>query len=854
MNFWKLWPVRAMGLLAATSLQGDIVEDARVFELEAFIVEETARTQTETLSPLTMSVAGFGLGGRSLLEIPRAVSSLSPEVMALLDIQSAEDLTRFGAGTQRVNYFGLAGSSFLRGARTGTYFNGMLRAYQRNEMPMGFGALEGIDLIRGPVPAGFSPTLVGGALNQRPKQPYFDTARGSVALRLGSHNEQRLTFDTGGPFLMGDAPAAYRVSATIHRADRFYENVPNDFDSLYVVLKTKLSPRHRLTVGGEIYSYRSSEIPGINRPTRELIDQGEYVIGEPVPLVSSEWGGNVIRPLVEFPFTLVVNPRLHALSIPGPTARGLLDPALLELMIDLNDPLQLEQLYSVRPLGEIPPFARDWVSETERLLASAGRSPQDAYLYTPEFFAAGGEALTVRLPQERVLADPADKADALNLIAFADLETRLSGDAVLLWRGFFEYLDTDKVSTYGFAMDTRQWIGHLRGEWQEETLPGRLRLVAGVDLRFNRARMLQDFDAEPFSRRDLSRAGISNNTVVAAGGALAPDGLNLWSRFGNASQESDLWQMATYASSEIFVTDTFILDLAFRLENAFWETGLPAEVDRATASEFAARADSGNTVLWQVQVNPRWEVRPGLVLYAAAQAGKAVAPGDGGTIVGEGSFTNTELIEGGIKLGHPDGRLFATLSVYHWDQASFSSRDAAARPLRGKGLEIETTWAVTESLTLLGAFTAQRVILRADLLGFGALPQDAEGWALNGGILNADEGRPAPGNPEMVFAGYPEVSASGTLVYDLGAGWQSSLSAVWRDSYYHDMERSLRLPGSMVWATQLRYEVERWWLSLQVDNLFDTDYWIGQEPVFSAGTLILQGTGRTVHVTAGWRF
>jgi len=842
-----------MGLLAATSLHAIEIESDRIIDLEAFIVEETARTQQETLSPLSVRVDSLFGGDRTVAEIPRAVTVLSPELLELLRIDSYEALDRVGAGTQRVNYFGLAGSAFLRGARAGTYFNGMLRAYQRNEMPMSFGSLSGLEIIKGPVPASFSPTLVGGAVNQRPKSPYYDAARGSVEIGIGSWEERRLTIDYGAPLLFMGKPAAYRFSYTGHRSKRFYKDVPNDYDSLYFAAKVKLSERNRLFLAAEAFDYRSSEIPGVNRPTQELIRSGEYVVGEPPSLTSPEWGGTVVRPLLEFPFSLTVNPQLFALAIPGELARKALDPGLRATLLDLSDPAVLSSLYTIRPETEVPGFARDARGPAAAHLAAVDVQPQDAFLYTPEYFEAGGEVLTTRLPRDRVLSDARDRADSRNYLLFAELETRLAGENLFLNRFYLEHLATEKASSYGFALNTDQLVLQGRSEWQLH-YGGESSLSLGADLRFTGASTLQDFDAEPFSRRDLSRNSISGNSVVIAGGQEGPDGLNHWSSFGTASQDSELLQAALFAGGRWEPREALEIHYGARLENAWWQTDLPGAVDRADADLRAARSGSSQTTLWQVHLNPHYRLFPGVHLYGALQIGKALAPGDGGAISGEDSFTDAELAEAGIKVNLFDGRLYSTLAAYHWDQSTFSTRDAAARPLRARGVEWEMTFSPSERVTLVGAATAQRVYLRTDTLGFGALPQDEQGWALNGGILNASDGRTAPDNPEGVFAGFPEVSAHLYLALTLPGGFRVSGGPAWRDGYFHDMQRALRIPGYTLWNAQLRYEAESWWIRLHVDNLLDRDYWIGQEPVFSAGTLILQGSGRSAHLSAGFRF
>ena len=843
-----------MGLLAATSLRGDDAESRTVFALEAFIVEETAQTTTETLSPLSMRMdTPFG-EDLTVDALPRAVTVLTPELQELLQIDSYEALDRFGAGTQRLNYFGLAGSAFIRGARAGTYFNGMLRAYQRNEMPMSFGAFEGLEIVKGPVPAALTPTLVGGAVNQRPKRPYFDRARGSIEVEAGSFDQWQVQLDYGAPLMLLGKPAAYRISYTGHRSNRYYENVPHDFDSLYAAAKIKLSDNHRLFVGGEIYDFRSSEIPGINRPTRELIRDGRYVIGEPALLTGSAWGGQVVRPLLAFPYTFSVNPALFALAIPGETARARIPDALRAHMLDLNDPATVDAIYQPVPVGQVPGFAAWAHADTAAFLQQVDQRTQDAYVYTPEYFAAGGEVLTQQLPMNRVLADPLDKADSRDAIAFADLETLLGNGDRLLTRFFMEKLSTEKASTYGFAFNSDQLVLQGKLEYQPVLAGESNRLAMGLDLRYTEASVLQDFDAEPFSRRDLTLDTISANTRVPAGGMTGPDGQNFWSSFGTASLDSELKQAALYLTGTRYFGERMALHYGGRLEQAWYTVGLPDAVDNPVPGAAGEVARDSDTFLWQLHLNPQVEFAPGWTAYSALQVGKALAPGDGGTVSGEEGFTDVELFEAGLKARLLEDSLFASLSVYHWDQATYSTRDASARPLRAKGVEVEVTWSPIEQLTLMGAFTAQRVFLRTDVLGFGAIPQSEEGWALNAGVLNATGGRSAPANPEMAFAGLPEVTAHLYAVWDLPHGFQVAGGPIWRDGYYHDMQRAMRIPGYVLWTAQLRYDADDWWVRLHVENLFDTDYWIGQEPVFSAGTLILQGSGRKWQVTAGYRF
>jgi len=850
----QLPAILATGLFAATSLQGDSLETREVIDLEAFIVEESTRGDQDPLNPSEQLSEGFFGRVLSLTETPRSMTVIPAPILEWVGIDDYDALTEVGAGTQRTNYFGLAGSAFLRGARAGTYYDGILRLYQRNEMPMSFGALERIELVRGSAPAGLSPTLVGGYVNQVPKSPFFDQTRGEIRAGIGKFATRSADFDYGGPFLLGDLPAAYRVSLSMERSDRFYKNTPEERESAYLGLKMKLNDRQRLFLAGEYYRFRSSEIPGINRPTQSLVDHLEYVIGEPASLVDPGWDDTANRSLLTFPFTLVAHPALYALGLPGDRARSSIDPALLDEMIWLGDQTGLERVYTSRPADEVPPSFQNLIPVVESLLAGIDPQPQDTYVYTPAYFEAGGKALTEPIARNEVLADPRDFADAKDVLLYGKLDTRIDEDRSWTLKTYFEHLQTDKASTYGFAMRTRQSVLHLQPEWQQQVSIWSTELHLGADFRYSEAKMLQDFDAEPFSRRDLSRVDISPNSVVLAGSQTGPQGNNLWSSFGGASRESKLKQAGFYLEGVSEPVSRLRLFWGMRLEGASWSARLPSEIDFLSVQALEASRTEGEETLTMFHLNPVFEFIEDQRFYAALQIGKGLSPTDGGTISGPDNFTDVELFEGGWKGSFIGGKFNLSLSVYHWDQATFSNRDAAARPLRAKGIELEGAWDVTDRWMLFGGATAQRVYLRKDTLGFGAFPADEEDWALNGGFLNAGRGRTAPGNPGMVFAGSPEVSTNLYSLFQPAEGWTWLLGVVWREAYWHNMERTIRIPSSIVWKTSLEWSSGPWTVRGRVDNLFDQDYWIGQEPIFASNTLIGHAPGRKWYLEIGYAF
>ncbi|MCC5805015.1 MAG: TonB-dependent receptor [Opitutales bacterium] len=842
----------AAGLFAATSLWGTEEETDRVVVLDDFVVREAARSAPESLSPAGWSLNNVMGSARPLTETPRAVTALTPEAMRRLDIRDLEDLPRSAAGAERINYFGLAGAPVLRGTNAGLYFNGMLRAFQRNEMPTSFGSTESLTLVKGPAPAHFAPTLVGGYVDMLPKSPYYERALGSVELSVGRWDAYRAQADYGAPFLWGDRPAAYRVSLTGQRAKSYFDHVRNDFESIYAAVKVQATPRATVFAGGEFYRFRSSEVPGANRPTQAFIDTGAYVIGEPADLTSPRWEGRAARTLLEFPFTLVVNPSLHSLAVPGAVARERIPSELRAHMIDLNDPQNVERLYSLRPAAEVPSFAYGGdpaaldalrAAAAEELAAVDAR-PQDLFVYTPEYFAAGGAALTDVLPTNRILADPDDFADAENGMFFLNVEGRGAPGWTWINRSFFEGVRTDKRSTYGFAFRSEQILGENQTRLRHELDGTDLTVEGGLSVRLAHAHMAQDFDAEPFSRRDLARGEIAPNTLVSAGADRGPDGTNLWSTFGGASGRSRTLQTALFTQADWKATERLRIDAGVRAERVELRRSLPAFVDSRSSADIERLSGRDTLEFANAALHATYEAIDGIFVYGAAQRGRTLAPGDGGVLFGETSFPTADLGELGVKSDLFDGRLFTSLSVYRWNQSVFSTRDAYARPLRGEGVEFEAFVTPTPAWSLVAHFTAQRVTLRGDRIGFGALPFDEEDWALSGGILNGADRVSLPDNPDQVYAGFPEVTARLFALWEPGTGLGLAGGLSWRDAYWSDIGRTMRIPGVVLGDAQVFYRTERWEVGLLVDNVFNSRNWAGADPVFAAGTLLTPGLPR----------
>lgn len=786
--------------------------------LEKFIVTESAGYRTGAVLPTSRPVDSVFGPGQSVMDLPRAVTVLTPELMDRFGLENLGDLGRLGAGTQTANYFGLPGTPYLRGAKAGTFFNGMARAYQRNEMPVSFGSLEALDLVKGPAPAHFGPALEGGYANFIPKSPYFDRTRGSLEISAGTHDHYRMQLDQGGPGLLGRWPAAYRVSLTAQDAGSYWDNVDHDYVSLYAALKVRLRDGLSLFSGAEYYDFHSNENPGWNRVTQDLIDRDEYLIGEPQNITTPAWGGAANRDLVIFPGAFTGQPaNFRALILPAATAEARIAPTLLALMEDR-------------------------------------RGTDGGYRYTAAYFAAGGQALTQKISGNIVLTDPRDHANARDFLWFLDLVSTRAGGRTITWKSLLERVETDKHSSYGYAIATEQLVLDNKLFVEQAWLaPVETTLTYGASFRYSYGWTVQDFTAEPFNRRDITRSEISPNSVVPAGADRGPDGLNLWSASLGAGGESDLWQTAVFGFTRTRWTDRLSTVASLRGESARYAADLPREIDRATPTQRLEAMRRGDKNHAAGALSAIWRATEGLNLYATVQRGTSLQPAQGGTVNSLSNFTRAEFQELGAKYSAPGGRFFASLAAYEWENSRFNDRENRAERLRGRGTELELTWTPTPRVSVIASAGSQRVF-RLDPLGFRARYGTPERIALESGAFDAGV-TPAPAlNPRLVYPGTPETQAKLNAAWQVTPAWSLSIGTVWSHRYYHNFERTLVLPSSVVWQGGVHWQSGRLELRLMVENLFSADYFLGADPTFSHNNLVTKAPSAQAKLTARWTF
>ncbi len=824
-KFRQAWTVFLVTCLCMLSLNGQNSSDEPLSELEAFIAEESSLMGFDSLDPTSRTVDHVFIEGMSLMEIPRAITVINPETMKQLRIDTFDDLDKAGAGLSRPNFYGLAGAPFIRGEEAGVYFNGILRAYNRNERPTSFGSLDAMDIVKGPAPAHFGPTNAGGYVNFLPKSPYFDEHRGSVNLRVGMYDFYRAQFDVGGPILVNDTPLAYRVSITGQKAGSYFNDIRKDYLSLYASAKTRLNNKVSMFFGSELFVFKTNENAGWNRLTQELIDSRRYVIGEPDPNNinnKAPWNGTADR---QGPF--------------GSTLKS-------ELVV----PVSIFQERFGQPDGA------DGISYVSNLAAAStipifhpSTGGLFGYQYTEAFFENGGEVFTTILEPNQVLSDPADFADSVNALAFWDTEIKTDSDWVFRNKFFLEYVDTEKLSSYGYAMYTNNLLfeNSFLADFIYEPSWARIHGTIGASARFSSSSRLQDFSSEPFNRRDLSTGDIPPSSIVIAG----PQADWLW----GGHNESDLWQLGLSGLAVVEWTPKLTTVIGGRLEYATFDWRLPGDSNL----DPAGTSGSGDKTYWNVNFSPAYRVNETLTLFGNLQTGTVFSPSQSGDINGDNAFNQSELYEAGIRGNFLDSSVYLSIVGYYYDRTTLTETPLGqdSNATRGQGLEVEAFLSPTNNLKILLNFTAQQSRYRGSL-PFRTVPLTEEQVALGGGAIQfgfdprfpaIDPAGPDGNNPDTDKVGYPQLAANVFVIYEWNNGFGLAAGPTWRDGFLGNIEGTLEYPSATIWNANVFYRNTEWELFLRLNNVTDEFYFYGNEGDFSANTISTPGDPFTAELS-----
>src|SRR5256885_1836897 len=192
---------------------------------------ETIEVQADKLHVLPTqpvdSVFGFG---KSIIETPCSLTSISNEMLNRVNITDINDLVALSPGSFTQSFFGVAGSLDIRGTAGENYFRGVRRIDNPGNYPQVIAASDRIDIVRGPASPILGPSKVGGYLNFEPKSAraesgaYMKQAKGAIGFTTGSWDEKTVHAEVGGPATLFGKPSGFYVYSQFENSGSYYQN------------------------------------------------------------------------------------------------------------------------------------------------------------------------------------------------------------------------------------------------------------------------------------------------------------------------------------------------------------------------------------------------------------------------------------------------------------------------------------------------------------------------------------------------------------------------------------------------------------------------------------------------------
>ena len=774
------------------------------------------------------TVFGFG---KSLLDTPRSVSTVTDEMIDRFNMRDIDELIALAPGSFTQSFFGVAGSLDIRGTPGETYFRGVRRLDNPGNYPTPIGASDRVDIVRGPASPIHGPAKIGGYLNFKPKSArieetgqFIEKRTGAVGLDVGSWDKRILSGEAGGPGRFGGQDFGYHFYGEFEDSGSFYRDTDLRQTLLQASFDTDLSARLALQFGGMFHDHSSNQVAGWNRLTQELVDNGTYLTGSPTPL---DRDGDGYISHQEF-------------DVDG------------DGFTDLN------------------PFAAGLVPGTSSALDPEGPFPGACFIGDTTVFGCRADLLALRntgtatLDPSQVLTWPDDvlEAEVLTLYFDAIFDTHGGWE----WKNqlFHESYDTLAESGYGFSQfhDTSVVEDRLvvAKEFRLDAMTAAVQL--SPSLRFTRFRHGDDYTNEYFDRRDLTQAPSGLDTRLLA------------------TQIDDDY-------TEYYIGDYLDLGIA-ALTSIDWEQGLSLlaglrydniDMDSRQPIDKLLLPSSNNFCLppgdcvdeqasatvdgisWTLSLS--YSLPGGLVPYLTASEQATVIAGQGGEInttnIAEGTaFDTSKLREAGLKGELLDGGLYFALATYVQERTDFSAQSIVNNQAsETDGVEFELRWVATERLLLTFGYSRIEVVnlntlqagSRFSFIGTDDVPGIAP-EALYGGTLGGVLIR--PGEAGARRAGIPENILSLTATYDFGNGFAASASVVDADAVPSGFSGSITLPAYTLVNIGLVFERDRFSFGATLKNATNERYFRANFPNLFGGVIVLPELPR--HIQARLRY
>ncbi|MEJ0038354.1 MAG: TonB-dependent receptor [Gammaproteobacteria bacterium] len=750
------------------------------------------------------SVFGFG---KTAIETPRAITSISNEMLDKVIITEIDDLVALTPGSFTQSFFGVAGSLDVRGTPGENYFRGVKRIDNPGNYPTPIGASDRIDVVRGPASPIYGPSKIGGYLNFVPKSArastgqFLDSPKAEVGITAGSWGKKIITGEVGGPATLFGKSMGYYLYAENEDSGSYYDNTATQNSVYQMSFDMNVTDTLRTEFGGMYQHFKGNQVAGWNRLTQDLVDHGTYITGSPTSLDTN--------------------------------GDGLLSPA--------------------------------------EATAASGNKGISAFIFAPSTLAPAdvisqlnpSMALqnpgTAHIKGSTVLVQPDDQLADDVVTLYGDLIWEFQNGMKMTNKLFYEKLDNINENAYGFSQMAHTSVVEdqliFSTEFGKKEDPFTAGLQFSPSVRHQDYEHGDDFNYEYFDRRDITKIGtpIDRRTMATRGQQLYANHTKGAFTDAGASAMADL----------TFFTKLNAL-LGARYDKVrIRSSGQPD----AEANAGVTARDEPSGVSWSGSLS--YDAPFGLRPYVTLARQKTLILGQGGQVdVGQvldrTAMGKSKLNEYGLKASLLDHQLYAALDYFKQERTDYNAQDIVTNAgTQAKGWEFEARWVVNDIVTFTSAYTNLKIV---NLTALAAGSQFSFAGAADipgvnpalflGGVIPSivllqpgEEAARKAGIPENLYSVYALLSLPGAF-----KGITASIGATHVDAVWSGFSKSVKLPAYTLLNAGVHYENNGWSFGIQGKNLTNERYFRSNFPDLFGSSVVLPELPRNFLASASYKF
>ena len=310
---------------------------------------------------------------------------------------------------------------------------------------------------------------------------------------------------------------------------------------------------------------------------------------------------------------------------------------------------------------------------------------------------------TTHLNNDQIFIDSPDFSDAITYTGYFDLIKDFKDGLRFKNQTFYDSLDHQKFSTYGFGANYTPDVIENKSSLEYSFNVGkwlRASTISGFSYRHSSVTAGEERTLyQVIDRRDLSLGAQPNDRFASVFSTNGQWGYNYF-------------QKGSYGDTGLFgLASLNLFNRLTILQGIRYDHYTPDFTGQDNGEGLTRATDTGNATTYNTSVSYRLPLH--VIPYFTWATSRFLDLGQGGELDYSQVRAKTwiqpsNLYEGGVKVSLLDGKLFGAVSIYKQKHSSYNSQSGAIDYFRTKGVEMELRAAITRKFSLTGAYTWQK--------------------------------------------------------------------------------------------------------------------------------------------------